>query len=231
MNWAVPMPPRERLAGTGRTSPARTRGSGTNRRRNSWGWSSRGASLLERRPTPVRSERSGRSATGRTGHATAHLASVLVPVLPPVLGEDVVQHVVDGDRAEEASLAVDHRARRRGCRSRASGSPAPAGASTGIGSIPRSTTDPTEECGGSRSRRWMWTTPMKRPVGCLERRSADEDRRRQGRARAPRAGQRRGPRRSWPPDRGSPARWSSGRRRSSRRRPAAAAEALPRRAP
>jgi hypothetical protein len=29
--------------------------------------------------------------------------------LPPVLGEDVVQDVVDGHRADKVAMAVDHR--------------------------------------------------------------------------------------------------------------------------
>ena len=55
-------------------------------------------------------------------------------------------------------------------------------ASTRSASVSLSSTPETRLDGGSRSSRWKCPTPRKRPVGRLQRRSADVDHRREGRA-------------------------------------------------
>ena len=70
----------------------------------------------------------GRCGGGARASATAGARSRvrhdLVALLAPVLGEDVVEHVVDGHRAEQPAVVVDDRQCRRGCRWPGSGSPA-----------------------------------------------------------------------------------------------------------
>ena len=84
----------------------------------------------------------------------------------PVLGQQVVEQVVDGDRAEQAAVLVDDRRRdqvvgrevgarpRRSCAVGAQARPCESS------SAPATSVD-----GGSRSSRWMWATPRSRPVG------------------------------------------------------------------
>ena len=80
-------------------APARSR-----RRRASGRRSSRGVS---RRTV-------GRSSTARLRRAVAHAAADLA--VAPALGQQVVEQVVDGDRAEQAAVARRRPARPPGCR-------------------------------------------------------------------------------------------------------------------
>src|SRR5690242_7175277 len=95
MNFAVPMN-RAMLSDHWPKASGSKRGSV--RRPGSRGWSSRRGLATG---TP-----SGTAIRGRRG---AQLDRLVVVAVPPVLREQVVEHVVDGDRADKAVVGVDHR--------------------------------------------------------------------------------------------------------------------------
>src|SRR5688572_4389137 len=94
----------------------------TNLRRAASGWSRRSVRSSTSRSTARPARRSRRGWLDGVGSDTAgslaaggavpralragQTLGLVMPLLTPVLGEDVVQHIVDSDRAEQASLVV-----------------------------------------------------------------------------------------------------------------------------
>ena len=104
----------------------------------------------------------------------ASLARSGSPVAP-VLGEHVVEQVVDGDGAEQAAVVVDHRGRHQVVGRQVARPPGRWWRSGRSGSIESSRTPATSVDGGSRSSRWMCATPRNRPVGVSSGWPADVD--------------------------------------------------------
>ena len=177
----------------------------------------------------------GRRGCGSRGAAATYPASrdraVLLALLAPVLGQQVVQHVVDADGADQAVVLVDNRCCYEVVGREVAGDSAAAGVSGDSGSMSVSAIAADE------GRRGLAQQPLDvrdaevAPGRGLVGRPADVDL--AGQCRRDVAGYGRGPapRRSSRWAAGSPARWSSDRRRCPRRTRAGVVRALPRPAP
>src|SRR3954454_13544846 len=100
-NRAVPMKRAKFSANRPKVS-ASTCGRRTSWRRTSRGWSSRG-------PRPSRRGSRGRSARATGAASAAHPTGGAAGGVAPVLGQQVVEEVVDGDRTNQVAVLVDDR--------------------------------------------------------------------------------------------------------------------------